>query len=126
MSDQTNLNQGDQLEEKPKTEKQLAKEAKQREKEEKYRLKLEKQKLLKEQQAAKPKKEEKTKNKVDFIYEFDTKSGDKKVTNNPLPESYSPKYVEAAWYAWWEKSGFFKPEYNEKLGIHIILIFLSL
>lgn len=33
--------------EKPKTEKQLAKEAKQREKEEKYKLKLEKQKQLK-------------------------------------------------------------------------------
>jgi valyl-tRNA synthetase len=22
--------------------------------------------------------------------------------------------VEAAWYAWWEKSGFFKPEYGRK------------
>lgn len=30
----------------------------------------------------------------------------------PLPDAYSPKYVEAAWYKWWEKEGFFKPEYG--------------
>lgn len=29
-----------------------------------------------------------------------------------MPESYSPRYVEAAWYSWWEKSGFFTPEYG--------------
>lgn len=29
----------------------------------------------------------------------------------PLPAAYSPTYVEAAWYAWWEKQGYFKPEY---------------
>lgn len=29
-----------------------------------------------------------------------------------MPDSYSPKYVEAAWYSWWEKEGFFKPEYG--------------
>jgi len=33
-----------------------------------------------------------------------------------MPDSYSPAYVEAAWYSWWEKEGFFKPEY----GVHII------
>jgi hypothetical protein len=27
-----------------------------------------------------------------------------------LPDAYSPGYVEAAWYEWWEKMGFFKPE----------------
>lgn len=31
---------------------------------------------------------------------------------SPLPDSYSPQYVEAAWYQWWEKQGFFKPEYG--------------
>uniref|UniRef100_A0A672U770 valine--tRNA ligase n=1 Tax=Strigops habroptila TaxID=2489341 RepID=A0A672U770_STRHB len=30
----------------------------------------------------------------------------------PLPPSYSPRYVEAAWYSWWEREGFFKPEYG--------------
>ena len=33
-------------------------------------------------------------------------------TDCPLPDSYSPKYVEAAWYLWWEKQGFFSPEYS--------------
>jgi hypothetical protein len=32
-------------------------------------------------------------------------------TSGRMPDAYSPQYVEAAWYAWWEKSGFFKPEY---------------
>lgn len=31
-----------------------------------------------------------------------------------MPDAYSPRYVEAAWYQWWEKQGFFKPEYNRK------------
>ena len=25
---------------------------------------------------------------------------------------YNPKAVEAAWYGWWEQSGFFKPQHN--------------
>lgn len=34
--------------------------------------------------------------------------------SRPLPDAYSPEYVEAAWYDWWEKSGFFKPEFGRK------------
>jgi hypothetical protein len=34
-------------------------------------------------------------------------------TSGRMPDAYSPQYVEAAWYAWWEKSGFFKPEYSK-------------
>ena len=30
-------------------------------------------------------------------------------TSCALPDSYSPAYVEAAWYSWWEKEGYFKP-----------------
>lgn len=41
-----------------------------------------------------------------------TASGEMKDVLCPLPVSYSPGYVEAAWYSWWEKSGFFKPEYG--------------
>uniref|UniRef100_A0A8C6WB87 Valine--tRNA ligase, mitochondrial n=1 Tax=Nannospalax galili TaxID=1026970 RepID=A0A8C6WB87_NANGA len=33
----------------------------------------------------------------------------------PLPPAYSPRYVEAAWYPWWVREGFFKPEYQERL-----------
>lgn len=30
--------------------------------------------------------------------------------SGPMPSAYYPKYVEAAWYPWWKKNGFFKPE----------------
>lgn len=100
----------------PKTEKELAKEAKAREKLAKFQAKQEKLKQQSEQASSKQKKEKKTKAKEEIVYDLATKPGDKKITSNPLPNSYSPKYVEAAWYSWWEKSGFFKPEYNEKLG----------
>lgn len=46
------------------------------------------------------------------VYDVPTNEGDKKVVSNSMPDAYSPKYVEAAWYAWWEKQGFFKPEYG--------------
>jgi valyl-tRNA synthetase len=32
--------------------------------------------------------------------------------SGPMPNSYQPQGVEAAWYAWWEKSGFFQPVLN--------------
>uniref|UniRef100_A0A4W4E4B6 Valine--tRNA ligase n=1 Tax=Electrophorus electricus TaxID=8005 RepID=A0A4W4E4B6_ELEEL len=38
---------------------------------------------------------------------------------SPLPDSYSPQYVEAAWYPWWEKQGFFKPEYRRPFVITV-------
>lgn len=36
--------------------------------------------------------------------------------SGPLPPAYSPRYVEAAWYQWWEREGFFKPEYQVSAG----------
>jgi valyl-tRNA synthetase len=41
-----------------------------------------------------------------------TPVGEKKRLADPLPGGYAPKYVEAAWCAWWERSGFFRPEYH--------------
>uniref|UniRef100_A0A8C0GQN2 valine--tRNA ligase n=1 Tax=Chelonoidis abingdonii TaxID=106734 RepID=A0A8C0GQN2_CHEAB len=32
----------------------------------------------------------------------------------PMPDAYSPQYVEAAWYPWWESQGFFKPQYGRQ------------
>ncbi|KAH0630414.1 hypothetical protein JD844_013424 [Phrynosoma platyrhinos] len=49
------------------------------------------------------------------LYDIPTVPGEKKDTSGPLPTSYSPRYVEAAWYAWWVKEGFFKPEYQHHL-----------
>uniref|UniRef100_A0A8C3IA61 Valine--tRNA ligase, mitochondrial n=1 Tax=Chrysemys picta bellii TaxID=8478 RepID=A0A8C3IA61_CHRPI len=48
------------------------------------------------------------------LYNIPTAAGQKKDTSVPLPASYSPRYVEAAWYGWWEKEGFFKPEYQSR------------
>lgn len=103
---------------KPKTEKQLAKEAAAKEKAEKFRLKQEKLKQAgeaksKQPEKAKPEKSKEKKEKQVIVYQGKTEPGDKKEVSGPLPDSYSPKFVEAAWYQWWVKSGFFKPEYNE-------------
>ena len=37
--------------------------------------------------------------------------GEKKDMRRPMMSTYNPKMVESGWYAWWEKEGFFKPEY---------------
>lgn len=50
------------------------------------------------------------------VYDVPTPEGDKKSIDGAMPSSYSPQYVEAAWYAWWEKQGFFKPEYGRDLS----------
>lgn len=55
------------------------------------------------------------------MYDTDTPEGDKKDVSMGLPDAFSPKYVEAAWYSWWEKQGFFKPEY----GVSFLLINLQ-
>lgn len=99
---------------KPKSAAQLKKEAKKREKMEKFNAKKEKMEQQKKNQAPKKaEKQEKPKN-VQILYEKVTKPGEKKDVAGEMPESYSPKYVEAAWYQWWQKMGFFKPEYGRK------------
>lgn len=62
------------------------------------------------------KKEPIKKEKEVALYEQSTKPGEKKDVTCPMPDSYSPRYVEAAWYSWWEKEGFFKPEF----GVNIV------
>lgn len=56
-------------------------------------------------------KQKKAKTTKDIVYEGNTAEGEKKDISGVMPEAYSPQYVEAAWYSWWEKQGFFKPEY---------------
>ncbi|XP_029307563.1 valine--tRNA ligase [Cottoperca gobio] len=98
----------------PKTEAQLKKDAKKREKLEKFQQKKDteakKKTLPQTEKKAKPEKKE-----LGVIaYSVPTAAGEKKDVVSPLPDSYSPQYVEAAWYPWWEKQGFFKPEYGRK------------
>ncbi|GAA6097267.1 valine--tRNA ligase, partial [Tachysurus ichikawai] len=99
----------------PKTEAQLKKEAKKREKMEKFQQKKEMEEKKKQMQSQSEKKAKPEKKELDVItYNIPTQDGEKKDVLSPLPDSYSPQYVEAAWYSWWEKQGFFKPEYGRK------------
>ncbi|XP_039624592.1 valine--tRNA ligase [Polypterus senegalus] len=97
----------------PKTEAQLKKEAKKREKLEKFQQKKEMEQKKQHSQTEKKIKPEKKELGV-FTYDIPTPAGDKKDVTCTMPDSYSPQYVEAAWYQWWEKQGFFKPEYGKK------------
>ncbi|XP_039287270.1 valine--tRNA ligase [Nilaparvata lugens] len=100
-----------------KTPKQLEKEAKKLAKLEKFKQKQEKNVQPADQNKEKVEKKEKAVKdfKKDVItYTSNTPDGAKKDIDGPMPDSYSPQYVEAAWYSWWEKQGFFKPEYGRK------------
>lgn len=88
---------------------QLKKEAKKKEKLEKFKQKQEKLQTTQPKSDKKPKEK---KEKEVVTYDKPTAFGEKKDTSGPMPDAYSPRYVEAAWYAWWEKSHFFKPEYG--------------
>ena len=115
--------------EKEKSATQLKKEAKKKEKDEKFKEKQQKQQKAATSTDANKKPEaaaaaaaaavttnEQQQSTVAAttpatpVYTSETKPGEKKDTVCALPDAYSPRYVEAAWYSWWEKSGFFKPE----------------
>uniref|UniRef100_A0A4W4E3U1 Valine--tRNA ligase n=1 Tax=Electrophorus electricus TaxID=8005 RepID=A0A4W4E3U1_ELEEL len=99
----------------PKTEAQLKKEAKKKEKLEKFQQKKEMEEKKKQMQSQTEKKAKPERKELGVItYNVPTPAGEKKDVLSPLPDSYSPQYVEAAWYPWWEKQGFFKPEYRRK------------
>ncbi|KAJ8731130.1 hypothetical protein PYW07_004294 [Mythimna separata] len=102
---------GDQPQEK--TAKQLEKEAKKAAKLDKLKAKLDKKSATPAVQKDKPEKKVKE-TKESAVYTANTAPGDKKDITGAMPDAYSPQYVEAAWYAWWEKQGFFKPEYGRK------------
>ncbi|XP_074110444.1 valyl-tRNA synthetase [Cotesia typhae] len=100
-----------------KSAKQLEKEAKKLAKLEKFKQKQEKKDILTSaaKSKEKPEKNEKKKDpKQSAVYTINTPTGEKKDVKIAMPDAYSPKFVEAAWYPWWEKEGFFKPEYGRK------------
>eukprot|EP00911_Craspedida_sp_UC1_P001454 UC1_evm2s1097 len=47
-----------------------------------------------------------------FVYKS-VAVGDKPLTGADMNSAYDPTQVQDGWYAWWEKQGYFKPEYNE-------------
>lgn len=101
---------------KVKSEKELEKERKKAEK----AAKLEAKKAKAAAAAAAPVKEKKAKKeKVEEeplpVYVEDTPVGEKKRIrsfDDPHFKAYNPVAVESAWYTWWEKEGFFKPEFT--------------
>uniref|UniRef100_A0A1B6LT09 valine--tRNA ligase n=1 Tax=Graphocephala atropunctata TaxID=36148 RepID=A0A1B6LT09_9HEMI len=98
-----------------KTPKQLEKEAKKLAKLEKFKQKqdtIQQKGQSKETPEKKEKKKEVKKEVVAAVYTVETPPGSKKDVSGPMPDAYSPQYVEAAWYSWWEQEGFFKPEYG--------------
>lgn len=82
--------------------------------------KLEAKKVRAEKAATAPVKEKKAKKeKVEEEplpeYVEDTPVGEKKRIrsfDDPNFKAYNPIAVESAWYSWWEKEGFFKPEFK--------------
>lgn len=95
-----------------KTEKQLKKEAEKAAKLEK--LKAKQQKLQEQAKTEKIKKEPaKPKAVVEEVTVPDVPPGQKRDVSGPMPQAYNPRYVEASWYSWWEKEGFFRPEYMQ-------------
>jgi valyl-tRNA synthetase len=107
---------------KVKTEKELEKERKKAEKDAKFKAKKAAQAAAagKDGAAKAPAKEKKAKAEKEVLPEYieETKPGEKKVLKSldgPHQKAYVPKVVESAWYDWWEKEGFFKPEYRGPL-----------
>ncbi|KAK0095995.1 hypothetical protein PV326_006831 [Microctonus aethiopoides] len=100
----------------PKSAKQLEKEAKKLAKLEKFKQKQDKKETnagAVSKSKDKPEKNEKKKEiKESAVYTTNTPAGEKKDITIPMPDAYSPQFVEAAWYPWWQKQGFFKPEYG--------------
>ena len=43
-------------------------------------------------------------------FENKTPKGEKKIMEDPMPKSYDPPAVEAAWYDWWNEKGYFEPD----------------
>ncbi|KAL8297487.1 hypothetical protein RB597_006538 [Gaeumannomyces tritici] len=105
---------------KVKTAKELEKERKKAEKQAKFDQKKAAAAKATSAPGAADKAKEKAKAKAEEPalppYENDTPPGEKKRIrpfSDPHYTAYNPVAVEAAWYEWWEKEGFFKPEFNK-------------
>ena len=92
----------------------LRKEMEKQAKMEKFALKKQLEAKKTDAKSGKDKPAEKSKEPEIVEYKWNHPPGEKKDTSRELPASYTPKYIEAAWYEWWEKEGFFKPEYGRE------------
>ncbi|KAI9845962.1 MAG: Valine--tRNA ligase, mitochondrial [Thelocarpon superellum] len=102
-----------------KTEKEVERERKKQEKAKKF---AEKKMKSTSAEAAPPSKSKEKRAKQEAAkeeplppYHEDTPVGEKKLLksfDDPHYKAYNPTVVESAWYAWWEKEGFFQPEFG--------------
>ena len=53
---------------------------------------------------------------------LETPKGQKKDIGGAMPKAYSPKFVEAGWYSWWEESEFFAPAMETEKPPFVIVI----
>ncbi|CAN5964502.1 unnamed protein product [Sphagnum jensenii] len=60
-------------------------------------------------------------NEADAVDPF-TPPGEKKLLALEMAKSYNPKAVEASWYEWWEKSGFFVADPESKKPPFVIVV----
>ncbi|KAJ8659411.1 hypothetical protein O0I10_004773 [Lichtheimia ornata] len=70
----------------------------------------------KEKEAASPsekKKKKAAKAAEQAVFVNKTPKGEKKDMSEPMANAYDPRAVESAWYDWWMKEGYFKPELTE-------------
>ncbi|KAF2266081.1 valyl-tRNA synthetase [Lojkania enalia] len=109
-------------EKKVKSEKELEKERKKAEKDAKFKAKKAAQEAAKKDSGNSTPKEKvgKKKKEEDVLPEYveETPVGEKKILkslDDAYHKAYIPKVVESAWYDWWEKEGFFRPEYGGRL-----------
>jgi valyl-tRNA synthetase len=105
---------------KVKSEKELEKERKKAEKDAKFKAKKAAQAssggAADDKAPAKEKRKPKAEKEVLPDYVDETKPGEKKILkslDDPFHKAYIPKVVESAWYEWWEKQGYFKPELQD-------------
>ncbi|XDG07143.1 hypothetical protein ABKA04_006758 [Annulohypoxylon sp. FPYF3050] len=103
---------------KVKTEKELEKERKKAEKAAKFAEKQAKaaaQNPATSKNKEKKAKAQKAEEEVLPPYVEETPAGEKKrlrSLDDPQLKAYNPIAVESAWYEWWEKSGFFQPQFT--------------
>jgi valyl-tRNA synthetase len=119
------------VEKKEKSAKELEKERKKAEKDAKFKAKKAAAKdgegAVKEGGA--PKEKKKKGKEEEQLPEFveETPKGEKKrmqSLDGPFTKAYIPKVVESAWYDWWDKEGFFKPDMpggNVKSAGHFVI-----
>ncbi|KAI8940143.1 hypothetical protein NX059_003856 [Plenodomus lindquistii] len=106
------------VEKKEKTAKELEKERKKAEKDAKFKAKKAAQTAPDPNKEGGPRENKKKKGKEEEQlpeYVEETPKGEKKrlqSLDSPFAKAYIPKVVESAWNDWWEKEGFFKPDFQ--------------